>query len=430
MRNQRKSFLKKLMVMLVGDENVVHFDQRFINSVSLGIALTTFIGFIIDILLQLGHLEIILSLICSLLYFFVYCLSRIFNKVNPAKWIAILSAYILLSLLWINSAGSVGPIPYTYFLLVLSIILLTDRWSMGILLSLLVLDILVLFFFEDKFPELLINYKSDLDRRIDLTTGILLYFALGTIIMIYTKDSYKKEKQKAENADKLKTAFLANMSHEIRTPMNAIMGFTGLLRNHNLSKEKREQYYKIVDESVDYLLRLIDDILDISRIEADELVIRKATFDLDEFLKFLELSHQHMIPENKTGKLRLYYENPGIKTLLLSDRTRVEQVLSNLICNAVKFTNEGYVKFGFRPQEDEILFYIQDTGTGIDEKDRDRVFERFVKIEDPSFEILHRGTGIGLSIARKMVELLGGRIWIESTVSKGSAFYFTIPFSK
>lgn len=427
MYTKNKGFISKLKVNLLGDEESFQFDHRFINSLSLGISATSLIGFFINLFLGLGIIETRVTFLNAIIYFFIYCLCRFFKKVVLAKWIAILIAYIVLSVLWLNSAGSSGPIPYTYFILVLSVVLLTDKWSRGILLLLLALNISLLFYFENRFPEFLIEYESAADRRIDIITSMLLYFALGTIIMSYAKGSYIKEKLKAQKADKLKTAFLANMSHEIRTPMNAIMGFTGLLRNNSLPEEKREKYYKTVDDSVEYLLRLIDDILDISRIEADELTILPRKINLDEFLNFIEISHQQLIPPEKRDKLRVFFENAGNDITIESDIARLEQIISNLISNAIKFTPQGYVKFGYREHKRQVLFYIHDTGIGIDEKDMESIFDRFVKLDSSNFEILHRGTGIGLAIAKKIVELLGGKIWLESAPKKGSIFYFTMP---
>ena len=429
MQEKRDSILRKLNIIIVGDEKAFQFEHRFINSLSIGISATSFIGFLINLMLSLGITETVLTLFNSLIYFAVYCLSRFYNKVVLSKWIAILTAYLVLSVLWLNSAGSTGPIPYTYFLLVLSIVLITDGWPRIVLLLLLAIVVPGMFYLENRFPEWLVPYTSAYARRIDMVTSILLYFALGAIIMSYAKKNYIKEKLNAEKADKLKSAFLANMSHEIRTPMNAIMGFTSLLRKNDLTEEKKQHYHKTVEESVEYLLRLIDDILDISLIEADELSVLPKKFDLDEFMKILETSHKQLLPQFKKVTLELTYVNPGYSLVLNTDNTRLEQIFSNLISNAIKFTDKGFVKFGYTIEKNAVLFFVRDSGIGIDEKDQESVFERFVKLETSSYEITHRGTGIGLSIAKKVVELLEGRIWLESTPMAGTTFYFTLPLS-
>lgn len=428
MRNVSNPYLRNLKTSLFGDESNFTFDHRFINSLSLGISITSLIGFVINLFLSMGINETLLTLINSIVYFLIYCLSRFFKKATISKWTALLFAYVVLSFLWINSAGSLSPIPYTYFLLVLCIVLLTDRWSRWILLILLALNVIFLFYYEHHFPERMLPYKNEEDRWIDILSSVILYLGLASIIMGYAKSGYIKEKINAQKADKLKTAFLANMSHEIRTPMNAIMGFTGLLKNQSLPEEKREKYYKTVDESVDYLLRLIDDILDISRIEADEMIILPRKINLDELLTHIELIHRPLIKPDKKETLRLYFENAGNNTVIETDSARLEQILSNLVSNAVKFTQKGYIRFGYREEKKNVLFYVEDTGIGIEEKDKPSVFDRFVKLDSTNFEILHRGTGIGLAISKKIVELMSGRIWFESAPDRGTVFYFTLPF--
>ncbi len=422
-----KKCIYKFSIKLFGDQKSYHFEHRFINSLSICISITAFIGFIINLILNLGIFEVILTLVTTAIYFGVYGLSRFYQKVELAKWLAIFSAYPILSLLWLNSAGSLGPIPYTYYLLLLSVVLLTDSWPRFFLLLLIGINVCLCFYFENKFFEWMVPYEDDTARRIDLVTSILLYFILGTIIMSYSKRNYIKEKQNAQKADKLKTAFLANMSHEIRTPMNAIMGFTDLLKKKELPKEKKEKYFEIVNENVEYLLRLIDDILDFSLIESDQLMILPTDFDLNTFMKSLEISHQQFIPNNKKGKIKFFYETSDQNYIIRTDKTRFEQIFSNLIINAIKFTNKGYIKFGFIKRTNDFLFYVEDTGIGIDKKDITSVFDRFVKLDNDNYAIQNRGTGIGLSIAKKMVELLNGKIWIQSILNEGSVFYFNLP---
>ncbi|MBN1953251.1 MAG: hypothetical protein JW801_18745 [Bacteroidales bacterium] len=418
---------KKIHLWFSGDDRKHHFEHRFINSVSLAIAATGLSGFIFNLILDLGKIETYLTLLTTLIYLLVFILSRVFSLVQVSKWLALVAAYFLLSSLWLYSAGSYGPIPYTYFLLILSIVLITDKWLRWLLLVLVGLNIIILFYYEGAHPGILLPYPTEYERRVDMVSSLILYFWVGAIIMGYAKQNYIQEKRKAEKSDRLKSAFLANMSHEIRTPMNAIMGFTGLLRRSGISQEKREHYHDTVEESVDYLLRLIDDILDISRIEADELRILPRSVHLDKFMMNLELTFRQIVPQEKRSKLELLYDRQEQDIMIETDTARLEQILSNLVSNALKFTEKGYVKFGYKIQKEWVQFHILDTGIGIDEEDKDRVFDRFVKIDSSNCEVLHRGTGIGLSIAKKLIEMLGGNIWLESIPNQGSAFYFTLP---
>jgi signal transduction histidine kinase len=422
-----RTFIGKMNAIIVGDDEKFSFEHRFINSISIGVSVISFISFIINLLLKLGVGETFGTLAVTMIYTGIYLLSRLFYRVELAKWLAILLSYLMLSVLWIKSAGSNGPVPYAFFLLFLSVVLLTEKIQRLLLLFLLVLSIIILFYIEFIYPDIIVMYKDELTRKLDMVISMLLYFILGGSIIIYAKSNYIKEKRNAQKSDELKSAFLANMSHEIRTPMNAIMGFTGLLKRGNLSQERKDQYTKIVDESADYLLRLVDDILDISKIEADQMDISLSVFDLDEMLKLTETAHLQIMPGVKKQCIKLSYENQGLCAIVSTDRARLEQILSNLIINAIKFTEKGEIKFGFQRSEDEITFYVKDTGIGIKKEYFNVIFERFRKLDNKNVEVMHRGTGIGLSIAKKVVELLGGKIWVESVYGKGSEFYFSLP---
>jgi signal transduction histidine kinase len=238
----------------------------------------------------------------------------------------------------------------------------------------------------------------------------------------------EKAKEKAEKSDKLKTSFLANLSHEIRTPMNAIIGFSDLLKDDKLSLNKKTEYIKIINESGDDLLKLIDDIIDIAKIESDELNIEETKYYVENIMLDLYNIYKNKI-EFYNKNLNLVCETIPSKQMLLVyiDPYRVKQVLSNLLSNAIKFTEEGFVEYGFVIKNNFIEFYIKDTGIGIHEKYRDLIFERFRQI-DESKTRKYGGTGLGLNICLNLVKLMGGKIWLESKPKDGSVFYFTIPY--
>jgi signal transduction histidine kinase/ligand-binding sensor domain-containing protein len=235
----------------------------------------------------------------------------------------------------------------------------------------------------------------------------------------------KLAKEKAEESDRLKSAFLANMSHEIRTPMNAIIGFSSLLKIEDISEDDKLKFLDIIINNSESLLVIINDILQISMIEAHQISIRNSVFDVVPILCELETSYLN----KNTDKFRVSFmnSNPPQSFILNSDIVRFRQVVSNLINNAIKFTKVGYVQFGFIVRENDIVFYVEDTGIGIKEKDQEKVFNHFYKIEDnPS--TLYGGSGLGLSICQNLVELMDGRIWLESEPDKGSTFYFSLPY--
>ena len=232
-------------------------------------------------------------------------------------------------------------------------------------------------------------------------------------------------KDRAEESDRLKTAFLANMSHEIRTPMNAILGFSQLLAIPGVKGKEIVNYIDTINDSGKQLLNLIDDIISISQIEAGIIDINIDTTSVEKILNIVY--KLFTITADKCG-LKLSYENklPENYQLVSTDPRRIQQVLINLISNAIKFTPKGSINFGCILVNDNIEFYVSDTGIGIKEEDKNIIFDRFMQV-DHGKDVLYPGTGIGLSISKAIIEKLGGSIWIESKKAKGSEFRFSIP---
>jgi PAS domain S-box-containing protein len=243
-------------------------------------------------------------------------------------------------------------------------------------------------------------------------------------------DELEKSKEKAEESDRLKSAFLANMSHEIRTPMNAILGFTQLLKTNSLNATKKNEYIQIIQNSGNHLMDIINDIIDISKIDAKQLDIVETNFDLNLFLLEIYQLFQSLIIQKKQSKLELVLSNEEEADIIIaSDKTRLRQILLNLIGNSIKFTAEGRVEFGYKVKGQSLLFFVKDTGIGMSEKELAFVFDRF-RQGDESSNRPFGGTGLGLAISKEFVELLEGKIWAESVKDKGSSFYFTIPLKQ
>ena len=234
----------------------------------------------------------------------------------------------------------------------------------------------------------------------------------------------EKAKIKAEESDRLKSAFLANMSHEIRTPMNAIIGFSLLLGHKDLTGEERAKFIEIINKNSEALLVLINDILDISLIEADQLSFYKSNFDVDKI--FVELESYFQFKSNKNIDIKFIRNKEQDILILFNDPIRFRQVMNNLLNNALKYTDSGWIKFGYRVLQDKVQFYVTDTGIGIDQDNFDHIFNHFYKIESDT-EKLYRGAGIGLALCKKLVNCMGGKIWVESKTGTGSTFYFTMP---
>jgi len=226
-----------------------------------------------------------------------------------------------------------------------------------------------------------------------------------------------KARDKAETMDRLKSAFLANMSHEIRTPLNAIVGFSELMADTKDQEESRT-YINIIHENNELLLQLISDILDLSKIEAGTFDFTVMDVDVNMLCLDIVKSMQMKVHEN----VNLTFDNHLPSLIIKSDRNRLHQIISNFVNNASKFTSEGFIKVGYNVNNDEIEFYVSDSGIGIDEENQKHIFERFVKLNN-----FVNGTGLGLSICQSIVEQLNGRIGVESEPGKGSRFWFTIP---
>lgn len=236
------------------------------------------------------------------------------------------------------------------------------------------------------------------------------------------------ERKAAEEADRLKTAFLSNMSHEIRTPMNAIIAFSEFLKEDNLDSESRLEYINHITSSGNNLLQLIDDIIDSAKIEARQMKIKKEAFNVNQMLISLKaLYSQPKMSKNKNAvKLNLFTENQDQNVYIFTDRIRLQQILSNLLDNAFKYTDAGIIEFGFTEEKEYLKFFVKDTGIGIPWDKQKIIFERFGQAENINTRSFG-GTGLGLNICKNLVQLMGGKIWVNSDPGKGSVFYFIIP---
>lgn len=228
-------------------------------------------------------------------------------------------------------------------------------------------------------------------------------------------------KEKAENADLSKSAFLANMSHEIRTPLNAITGFAEILASANTEEEKA-QYQEIIKMNADLLLQLVNDILDMSKIEAGTLEFVYTKVDINLLLSDLRQLFQMRV-NDAGGNIQIIAEPSLPSCSIETDRNRVAQVLSNFTTNAIKFTQEGTISIGYEARDTELYFYVTDSGAGIPADKLPEVFGRFVKLNKDK-----KGTGLGLSISKTIVNKLEGQIGADSVEGKGSTFWFTIPY--
>ena len=281
--------------------------------------------------------------------------------------------------------------------------------------------------------------KIDLELRLDLlNTGVYKWVDLKgvaqefdergkvTKVLGFIADIQKRRddeqalieaKQRAEESDCLKSAFLANVSHEIRTPLNAIVGFSEVIA-HTESECEREEYLDIVKANSNLLLHLINDILDLSRIESGKMEFIDENIQMDELCEELRQMHQMRIKND----VKIIFERPAASLTIVSDSHRLRQLYSNLISNAIKYTEKGAITFGYKLKGDMMEGYVRDTGSGIPAEKLNNVFGRFEKLD-----LLKQGFGLGLSICKSILDKMGGEIWVESELGVGSCFYFLIP---
>lgn len=243
------------------------------------------------------------------------------------------------------------------------------------------------------------------------------------------KDELVKAREKAEESDRLKSSFLANISHEIRTPMNGILGFTELLRDPTLNEETRMEFLAIVERSGKQLLNLINDIIDISKIEAGLMQMNPSDCSLNNVFRDVGmLFNSHEKIRNKSVELRLKLLFSDEASWVRIDAQRLSQILINLVGNALKFTQKGYVEFGYRLTTDNmLLIFCKDTGIGIPSDKHTKIFDRFIQVSDTKNRE-YEGTGLGLAISKSLAELMDGTIWVESEPGKGSTFFLSLPF--
>lgn len=245
------------------------------------------------------------------------------------------------------------------------------------------------------------------------------------------QDELKKAKENAEESDRLKTFFLANMSHEIRTPLNAIMGFSSLLQDSYLSENERIQFVNLIHDNSNKLLDVMGEIFDIAQIESGIITMQLEPCYVNELL--MNLVSQFNIEKSLNGKehisIRAKRSNKDSAFSILTDEHKLRLTLVNLIENALKYTNEGSIDIGYTFRGDnKVEFFVKDSGIGFNQEKLDVLFQRFRQFEEGHSRTFG-GVGLGLTISKKIVELLGGEMWAESTQGKGSVFYFTLPYT-
>lgn len=362
------------------------------------------------------------------MYYFV----RYKNAFSYVVVLFVPAVLILLSVGWIFIDGVVGGVGYYYVVATTFFIVITPLRYRYWLVALAMINVLIMFMLELYCPNCIYHSQTAGDFKIAMFINILLSITLVTWVMVRTKIEYEKEQIKVKeqnkalvNAHSAKSRFLANVSHEIRTPMNGVMGMASLLEKTNLTEEQQEYVYTIMVSS-DRLLRIINQILDYSKAEAGKTELYAQPFSLKQSIKdAIQINAPHALKK----QLELTYKiEENIPDILLGDSEKLQQILINLIGNAIKFTHSGSIQItvqcSFSEEERiKLLFAVKDTGIGISGDKIPQLFNAFTQVDDSATR-KYSGTGLGLAICKRLVELMGGEIWVESAPNVGSTFYF------
>lgn len=416
--------LQSRLENLIFGKSIFRFEEKLLLLTALLISVILFFGTISNIFLRL-KLSAIVFTACSCIYFLALFAYGRFISIN---WTLILiesiSFLVFLDLLWLVNFGSDGTMLPTYVVYFSFLILVFDKKYFLAISIVLFLNLLGLYFIEAYNSELIGTYPDRITKMNDIYVGMV--FSLISIFSFtyFIKKNYIKEFERAKKSDELKSAFVANMSHEIRTPLNAIVGFSSLMSDPDISDEDKLTFEVLIQRNSDYLLHLIQDIIDVSKIESNQLSIKVREFDVVPVIRQIVESFQLTIAAGRN--LEIVSNLIESRILIAADQLRLEQILRNLVSNAMKFTENGVIEIGCRKDTGRHTFWVKDNGIGIDQEHQKIIFDRFIKIDNDK-QHLHRGTGIGLFISKQLVELFKGKIWVESETGKGSTFFFTLP---
>ncbi|HCY43628.1 MAG TPA: hypothetical protein DHV48_20225 [Prolixibacteraceae bacterium] len=346
----------------------------------------------------------------------------------------IILKYIWMVSIWAIVSFAVHP---DFFLMTIQANVLTKNYLIALIILAVVLVFIVLYLVfllrkswkaEKKSSaqtERILDQKTKSDASAKQLNNVVSNLESANYRLKETNLSLMEARKRAEESDKLKSVFLMNVSNEIRTPLNSIVGFSSLLGDPEIGDMEKKTFIDLIESNTESLLVLIDEILDLSKIETQQITLKKQEFSLDVLYSelFQVFSHGNI---NSRAELLIGKSIEGKALYIFSDRVRVKQILINLLSNAFKFTDSGTIEMGYQiTRTREIVVYVKDTGIGIKREQHEEVFRRFMKLSEISTRS-YRGAGLGLAITKKLVELLGGKIWVESEPGKGSTFFFTL----
>jgi signal transduction histidine kinase len=413
-----------LVQNVIYGKSVSRFEDRLLLLSTFLITIILALSIIFNVLLGLKLATILCSIIGMVAYFLLYLYGRFLGHGRFYFWLTSIISILFIDSYWFFNFASHGPLLPLLLVFYSFLILIFEKKYYLLISFLIFINLFCLYFIELNFFEAIGNYQDNKSRMLDNYLGMMLNLLVIFSIVSTIKKNYVNEFDRAKMSDQLKSSFLANMSHEIRTPLNAIVGFSSLMSDEDISIREKNEFQILIQKNSDYLLTLIEDIIDVSKIESNQLNVKINEIDVMPLIQNLVQSFQLTVPCDKNVRIIKKFTEKSL--LVKTDQLRLEQILRNLLSNAVKFTEEGIIEVSCQKGKEFFTFSVKDTGIGIHIEHQEMIFNRFIKIDNKK-QYLHRGTGIGLFLSKKLVEMFGGKIWVESKIGEGSNFLFTIP---
>ncbi len=422
--------LENIKNTVFGDTDIISSERYFVTIATLVAALFLMVLCVVHLIMGLKLMPFYLALSSAIVMIGLYYFVRFQNCLYIPKVILTGLGLIMLDLSWYSKFLSNGPVLFFILIFAALVIWVWEGKCLLILLAYYFANLAVLFYIDYNAPIQMFEYPDSKTRSIDIYLSFFIYSILLISLLYVFKREFERQKLKAIKSDQLKSAFLANMSHEIRTPMNGILGFTDLLKDLELSEKQQHEYIEIIEKSGQRLLNIINDIIDISKIESGFVKVQTEMTDLNDLTEYL---YSFFNPEIEKKGLKLIILNnlSEFCSKTKTDPEKLYAIFTNLVKNAIKFTDNGSIIIGCdlinKKHRPFLQFFVKDTGIGIANNKRNEIFKRFIQA-DILNKKAQNGSGLGLAISKAYVEMLGGQIWVESEVGQGSTFYFTTPY--
>jgi signal transduction histidine kinase len=416
----------KFINFFFGDKEKMDSERYFIMITCLTATLFLIILSIVHLINGFRIQPFIMSSSSSVIMMALYFILRYTSYLFWPKLILTTIGIAFLDITWYVKYLSNGPVLFFVFAFGALVLWVWHGRALVVLLSIYFLNIVFLFFIDYTAASSLFDYPSPDKRMWDIYLSFFLYSALLIFLLYIIKRDFITQKEKAIRSDQLKTAFLSNMSHEIRTPMNAIVGFSSLIEDEK-DQTTRAQYVDIIQNSSDNLLKLINDIIELSKIETADFQLIYEAFTIDQLFTAVKQIVLNEQKKHKRSNIELIFNDSTTNKTIISDPRRIQQLLINLIVNALKFTEKGSVIIDAKLNNNLLQFTVTDTGIGIKPEDLPKIFDRFVKFDHHGSN--KEGSGIGLTLVQHIVEVLKGEITVESKENSGSTFIVSFPVS-